>query len=206
MRAAGRAGAADCPGSRRISGRRGSGRSHYCARASAPMPSSGDEPGGSEDLELARAVAQDRSREQLAAGEAERVAVARVAAGDPYALANLADDRDPVRRHAPDSRPAVRHVRAIADEALDEPVEAALDQVGRLLDVRLLGRERRVAVAADNEPSVGELVPVVVAVARVVRALVEALAQRLGRENLSADRLGREGGGERAGGAGAWHP
>src|SRR5436305_7645901 len=126
MPGAGPARAAGRPASPPTSRRRASARSRCCARASATTPSS-DEASRSEDLELARAVAEDRSPEQLAAGEAERVAVARVAAGDPYPVANLADDGHAVRRDAPDAGPPVRHVRAIAHEPLDERVEAALD-------------------------------------------------------------------------------
>ena len=58
-----------------------------------------------------------------------------------------------------------------------ERVELRLDERRRLLDRRRLGLEARVAPAADDQPAVRQLLPVVVAVARVVRPLVQQLAE-----------------------------
>src|SRR4051812_2798930 len=46
-----------------------------------------------EEPELGRTLAEDRARDQVAARQAECVAVARVAARDPDAVAHLADER-----------------------------------------------------------------------------------------------------------------
>ena len=114
----------------------------------------------------------------------------RVAAGDPDVVAarNRADERHQVGRRPPDPCPAVRDARPAADEPLDELVEPLLDQRGRLDDVRLLGLQRRVTVAADHEPPVRQLLPVVVSGARIVRARVTKLGQRLGGEHLATRR------------------
>ena len=81
------------------------------------------------------------------------------------------------------------HAGPIADQPLDEPFDVLLHEVCRRLDRGLLGLERRIAAAADHEPAVWKLMPVVVAPARVVRALVEALVERLCHEHLTASGL-----------------
>ena len=62
----------------------------------------------------------------------------------------------------------MRHNRSRAGELLCEGFDPLLDEWGRLLDVGVLLVERRVAVAADQQTPVGELLPVVVSVAGAV--------------------------------------
>ena len=120
--------------------------------------------------------------------EPERVAVARVPACDPDAVAHLAHERDAIGRGAPDPRPAVGDPRPVADEPLDERVERAPGSAASS-PRRPCSRSRAsVAVAAEHEPPVGQLLPVVVAAARVVRPLVEHARERLRREHLPARR------------------
>ena len=70
--------------------------------------------------------------------------------------------------------------RDLAGEAL----QRLLDRLGRLLDVRELGRQVHVSEAAQQQPPVAALVPVVEAVAPVVRPLEEQLGQRFRRDHL----------------------
>src|SRR5581483_9135749 len=89
-----------------------------------------------------------------------------------------------VGRRPPDAGPPLLDARSKADKPLDERIEARLYELGRFLDGGRFRRERRVALAAEYESPVGELLPVVVTEACVVRTLVEALCERLGREDL----------------------
>ena len=61
-----------------------------------------------------------------------------------------------------------------------------LDRLGRRLVVGHLRENREVAEAAEDDASVGELLPVVETVSRVVRAREELFTQRFGRDNLAA--------------------
>ena len=58
----------------------------------------------------------------------------------------------------------------------------------RLLDVGELVEDRGVAEAAEQDPAVGELLPVVEALPRIVRAVVEDAVERLARDHLPAGR------------------
>src|SRR5262249_52333748 len=134
---------------------------------------------------------------EVAAREAEDVPVAGVAGRDPGSRLRRypADERESVPRLPPDARPAVRDPRDATHELADERLELPLDERRRLLDVGLLGLEARVAAPADEQPPVRELLPVVVALARVVRTREEPLGQRFGDEDLPAD--GPHGAGQR---------
>ena len=113
----------------------------------------------------------------------------RVPAGHPQPVGAryTPGERQQIAGLAPVTGPAMRDPRRGADELGGERVELALDRRrGRVLR-GLLGLEARVATAAEHQPPVWELLPVVEAVARVVRAPVEELRQRLGREHLPPD-------------------
>ena len=84
--------------------------------------------------------------------------------------------------------PAVVDAERPADEPGDERLQRALDPGCRHLVARELVLERRVAEAAREDAAVGRLLPVVEAVAAVVRAVEEPLAERLGRDHLAAGR------------------
>jgi hypothetical protein len=45
------------------------------------------------------------------------------------------DERDQVRRRAPDSRPTIGDGRTVTDELFDKRVDTSLDELGRLFDV-----------------------------------------------------------------------
>ena len=76
----------------------------------------------------------------------------------------------------------------MSDELRDERLERALDRRRRQLLGRELRLEREVAEAAGDDPAVGRLLPVVEAVAGVVRALEQTLRDRLRRDHLPARR------------------
>ena len=84
-------------------------------RGTPPRAAHGAQPNraGSNSSSSRRALARDRVGDELAAGEAEDVAVTRVAGGDPDAVAagHPPGERQHVRRRAPDPGPAVRHPR-----------------------------------------------------------------------------------------------
>ena len=116
---------ADGAGRAACRGRSASDSGSSSSRPSASSSTSSSrarEAGRVEDLELGRLLAEDRPRDQVAAREPEHVAVARVAARDPDALAarHEADQRLEVGCRAPDAGPAVGHPRPVADELLDE--------------------------------------------------------------------------------------
>jgi hypothetical protein len=74
------------------------------------------------------------------------------------------------------------------DELGDERVEPLLDHGRQPLLRGRLGRHVCVAAATDEQPAVRQLVPVVEAVARVVRDREQELLDRLGHDDLVADR------------------
>ena len=124
----------------------------------------------------------------------EDVAVPGVAAGDPDAVPprHGADEGQPVGRVAPDAGPAVGDRGAHAGELARRAPRAAPGRLSVVSSTSVYSVcEARVALAAEHEPAVGKLVPVVVAGACVVRAPVEALGQRLGDEHLAAGRRAR---------------
>src|SRR5207237_7373618 len=87
------------------------------------------------------------------------------------------------------SRPAVRDLWRTADELMRECLQPRLNPGRRpLLGCRFL-LERAVAGAAEDEPQILGLLPVVVAVTGVVRAGEVLLAERLRNDDLSASRL-----------------
>ena len=80
------------------------------------------------------------------------------------------------------------HARPAAEQALDEVLERTLDPRRRLLRGCELRVEVEVAEAAREDAPVRILVPVVEAVAAVVRHRKEALGHRLGGDHLAARR------------------
>src|SRR3954470_567196 len=107
--------------------------------------------------------------------------MARIPAGDPDSVPARyrTCEREAVRRLTPDPRPAMRDGRYRAPEQVRrEPFELRLDQRRRQLDVRVLGVEAHIALTPDEEASVGQLLPVVEATARVVRPVEEVRADR----------------------------
>ena len=97
--------------------------------------------------------------------------MARVAARDPDTVAarDASDDRQEVQHPPEDARPALRDRNRSADKLCDERLEGALDRGRRRLRVGELGVQREVAEAAGEDAAVRELLPVVEAVACVVR-------------------------------------
>ena len=65
---------------------------------------------------------EHRRRDQLAAGEAEHVAVTRVAAGHPDVVEprDATDDRQEVHHHAEDAGPGVVDPQLAAHQVVDE--------------------------------------------------------------------------------------
>ena len=116
--------------------------------------------------------------------------MAGVPARDPDALlaGHAPGDRQEVQHEAEDSCPAVRDREGPPDELGHERLERVLELGRRSLVVRELRLEREVAEAAREDAAVGDLLPVVEAVAAVVGAREDALAERLGRDHLSAGR------------------
>ena len=116
--------------------------------------------------------------------------MAGVAARDPHPLlaGDAADDRQEVEHQPEDPGPAVLDGDRPADQLGDERLERALDPGRDLLVGRELRLERPVAEAAREDAPVGRLLPVVEAVAPVVRAFEEPLRERLGRDHLAARR------------------
>ena len=132
----------------------------------------------------------DGGRDELAAREAEHVAVPRIATRHPGVVEprDPPDDRQEVHHHPEDAGPGVVDPQLAAHEAVDEAVERGLHRIGQLLVGGELRVERDVAEAAGDDPPVLGLVPVVVAVATVVRDLEEALGNGLCRDHLSTRR------------------
>src|SRR5437870_5311384 len=86
---------------------------------------------------------------------------------------------------------AIEHAEKLelpARQPGDEVLEHLLNWLGRLLDGGELGVEREVAEAAGEDPALVVLVPVVEAVAAVVRKVEESLPNRLGGDHLAAGR------------------
>ena len=148
------------------------------------------EPRRIEQGELGRLAPEHRLRGELAAEEAEHVAVAGVAAGDPdRALAGDTPDDGQEVQHQPEQPcPAVVDPQRAADELGDERFERALDVRRRHLVGRELVLERRVAEPTGEDAPVRRLLPVVEAVPAVVRAVEDPLGQRLGGDHLAAGR------------------
>src|SRR5713101_5263473 len=146
-----------------------------------------EQPGRSEELERNVIPCEDRRRDELAAHEAENVAVARIAGGDPRAVVtgDSPDERKQILRQPEDPSPAVRDRRQVAEQFDEERVQRVLDRLGRRLVVCHLREDGEVAEAAEDDASVRELLPVVEPVTRVVRTLEKPFAQRLGRDHLA---------------------
>ena len=85
----------------------------------------------------------------------------------------------------------MRDPRRTADELARECLEPPLDARGRALLRSGLLRGRAVAKAAEDEPQVLGLLPVVVAVAGVIRAGEVLLGERLRDDDLPASRRDR---------------
>jgi len=98
------------------------------------------------------------------------------------------DERQHVLRQPEDAGPAMRHRNLPAHELVEEGLERGLDRRRRLLHVRELIEDRDVAEAAEQDPPVRELLPVVEALPCVVRAVVEAAVERFARDHLTARR------------------
>ena len=145
-----------------------------------------------EQVEKRLSLPEDRLCDKVAAREAEHVAVARVPARDPDAVAsrNRADERELVGRRAEDPRPAVRDPRLLARKLRRELLELGLDLGRRLLLGRVLGIQRRVAFPAEHEPPVRKLVPVVVSLPGVMGPSERAVAAS-GSVTITCPRVGR---------------
>ena len=119
----------------------------------------------------------------------------RVARGDPEAVAarHAADERQHVLREAEDAGPAMADARRLADQLAHELLERRLDQRCRLLDVGELVHDRDVAEPAEHDAPVRQLLPVIEALPRVVRAVVEHAVERLADDHLAARRPDRVG-------------
>ena len=103
----------------------------------------------------------------------------RVAAGDPDPVAarQPPGEREQVGRLAPESGPAVSDLGLAGRRARSAKASSCPWMTGgRLVGGRALGLEARVAAPAEDQPAVRQLLPVVVAAARVVRPVVEQLA------------------------------
>src|SRR6266508_1356309 len=158
-------------------------------RCDAPR-SRAEQPPRRERIQQSMPAAREGPRDQVAAEEAEHVAVPRVAACDPDAFAarDLADDGEKVEHEPEDPRPAVRDLDGLADQSRDELFQCALNRRRRLLVGRELRVKRIVAEPTGEDPSVLELLPVVEAVPAVMRTLEEPLLDRRRGEHLSARR------------------
>ena len=148
---------------------------------------------GSNSSSCGARLTEHRVRDELAAGETEHVAVPRVAGGDPEPVAagHAADERQHVLREAEDAGPPVRDARRLADQLAEKPLERRLDHRRRLLDVGELVHDRDVAEAAEQHAAVRQLLPVIEALARVVRPVVEDAVERLADDHLAARRPDR---------------
>src|SRR5215204_3944373 len=100
--------------------------------------------------------AEHRARHEVAAHEPEHVAVARVAAGDPRAIAvrHPPDHRQEIEHETEDAGPAMRDGERPPDELGDERLERTLDGRSRLLVRRELRVEGEVAEASRENPAV----------------------------------------------------
>ena len=96
-----------------------------------------------------------------------------------------ADERRFAKAH--DARPAVLDLRAARERVPRPDLMPARSSAWRIVVARL-GVEVGVAPAADHETAVRGLVPVLVAVVRVRRALRELDVERLGRDHPAASR------------------
>src|SRR5262249_37761352 len=104
------------------------------------LRSSAEEPGRIEKCELRHFVSEDRVGDELAAEEAENIAVARVATRDPDLVftRHTPDDRQEVHDQAEKAGPTVIHAERAPDEVGDERLQSALDRRRRRLDGREL--------------------------------------------------------------------
>src|SRR5437867_13043278 len=116
--------------------------------------------------------------------------MAAVAASYPEMLrpGQAPDERQTVGRRAPDPGPPVRDRRRLPDGSLDELLNCPLDDVARLFEVGVLLLEARVAAAADHQPPIRELLPVVVAVPGVVRPVEQKPSERSRNQHLPSSR------------------
>ena len=118
----------------------------------------------------------------------DEVARAAVAADRDQPRLRLGQHRQVVGREADDARPAVLDGRGGADVLAQQPLEVGLHRGGG----RGLGRPLRlaadVAAAAQRDAAVGQLLPVVEAVARVDRARHRDVVGRRGGQHLQAGR------------------
>ena len=99
-----------------------------------------------------------------------------------------ADQRPAVAREAHGARPAVFDGRATRNQLAQAFLDRGLDRRGDLGVVTALGVELGVAPAADHQPPVRHLAPVLIAIVRVHRPRVEALLDGRGRDHLAASR------------------
>ncbi len=148
------------------------GRSRSSRRAGARADRSlGENARGIEELELGRALAEDRGRDELTAYEPEHVAMSGVASRDPESLAPgyRARERTSVRARPEDSGPPMRDLGQRADELDEQRFEPFLDHLRQGLFARVLGFVGAAPPTGDEAP-VGRLLPVVEAAPRVVRS------------------------------------
>ena len=140
-----------------------------------------------EQVEQRVAVAEDRARDEAAAGEAEHVAVPGVAARHPGAARGRAPGRPRggsrarARRSRPSGSRRAAHARRGRRRTLDSACWTSSVTSSSSVNSRV---ERDVAEAAGDDPPVLRLVPVVEAVPPVVRHLEQALGERLGGDHL----------------------
>src|SRR5262249_61193902 len=87
----------------------------------------------------------------------------------------------------------VRDARRLADQLAEERLERLLDRRRHLLDIGELVEDRDVAESAEEDAAVGQLLPVVEALPRVMRAVIEHAVDRLADDDLSARRPDRGG-------------
>ena len=130
-----------------------------------------------EEVEERIALAEDRARDEPPAYEAEHVSVTRIAARHPDAVLarNGSDDREKVEDEPEDPSPAVIDPQLPPQQARDERLERRLDGRRRDFVCGELLLERHVPESARDNASVRSLVPVVEAVAAVVRDLEQQL-------------------------------
>src|SRR4029453_16489501 len=108
-----------------------------------------------------------------------------VAAGGPDAVAHSADYREQVLGHAEDPAPPTGDLDRSAGELFRIRLEPSLNAGGHLFPCRPLFVDLQVSKAAEDEPEIRCLLPVVVPVARVMGAGVELLAERRGHDDLA---------------------
>jgi hypothetical protein len=150
-----------------------------------------EEPRGVEQREKCGFAPEESVGDELPAAEAEDVAVTGVTGGDPdlpVVSGYQADEWQRVLGQSKDSGPAVRYIDLAPDKLMEEALERRLDRQREFFDVRELVEDREVTEPAEHDAAVGKLLPVVEAVARVVRAVVQRLRERLAHYHLAARR------------------